>query len=156
MSASGNDRAGDRGGVRSVSGQLGTYLQTTEEVIGSLRAELASYRQRYEALFSERNELLTAMAKRDLSGAEAAEAMTQWQRAREDSDRLQGVQRTLEDENGRLAQRSAELSAALREERERAAAAEEEIACLEEQVHHLEAMVDFLTKQLELLKAVHR
>ena len=126
--------------VASLCRSIKDQLSASEELIAALKRQLAESRGRNHALVQERNDLARSLAQAETRPVELA-AQARRRKQRQES---MGVQEELRRENNALSQRCIELEEALAAKSRELVGAAEETACLEEQVAHLQSMVDLL------------
>lgn len=140
----------------SVTGPLAQLVKEFErlrDLCGSLREQLAHEGEEKRALARERDGLVAELAR---SGRQPREESSQLERA--ELRDLRELRRAVESERDRLTvelaglkKRCAALEAQLEAGREEQRVAQEERACLEEQMRHLVRLVAMLTAENRLL-----
>jgi chromosome segregation ATPase len=140
-----DDAAGDSP-VAALCRSIKHQLANSEQLIAALKSQLARCQERNRALIQERNDLARSLAQMETY---PAELVTQARRRPRDREAEETVH-ALRQENEALSRRCAELEQTLAERRAELAGASEENACLEEQVSHLQSMVDLLCEHLDL------
>ena len=130
--------------------RVGHHLATVEQVMESLRNELAAAREQTRRLADERDRLNQQLARADLQQTEHAESESRWHDSRQEYQRETLAHQTLEREHQRLRERCAELEQAVTRERDERQILGLELECLQEQVHELQAIIDVLTRADEV------
>jgi chromosome segregation ATPase len=124
--------------------RLGRHLDDVEEVVESLREELAICREQVRALGNERDELRHQLVRADLVARDLAEFEARLKETERACQREVKLRENLEAERRDLVQRSADLEALLVRERSEKADLGAEIACLEAEVRELKAIAGLM------------
>jgi len=140
------------GEATRLRGQIREHLRSSERIVAALRAELKSCRQRNQELIEERNELLKALSRLQWVQKECTEATARLQSAKGERDAEQQSAAVLERENEELRAQCGALEAALNEKATDCETVREEVACLEQQIAELEAIVDLLEGRLAAVR----
>jgi len=126
--------------------QVTECFESMNESMRKLSADLARWRQRCGELQRERDQLLATISSSEVERAQSSQEALQWQVLQAERDRLQQSLEALQQENQRLVQECARITRDLDEEQRRRLTIQVEVACLEEQVSHLQCMLDLLRR----------
>ena len=125
-------------------------VSSAQEYIEALRQDIAHYRRENEQLTKQRNRWERTEASLDVARLELSELSAKCQAIAVLKDQLQALLHSLAEENDELASRCEDLESSLVHERESRDSAKLEIRYLQEQVEHLESMLDLLASQPQL------
>jgi chromosome segregation ATPase len=135
---------GVRPGVEEYSflrNRLDRHLDDVEQVVESLREELGVCREQVRVLAEERDQLRQQVMRADLVARDLAEFEARLRETERDCQREVKLRENLELERRDLVARAASLEQTLVRERAQQADHRREIACLEEQVRELKAIL---------------
>ena len=129
--------------------RVGHHLATLEQVLDSLRRELAEAHERNRSLLETQGRLQQELLRAELLRAAPAESEPQLRQDRHGCEREDQAHRALEGEMHRIAHRSADLAQALAAEQEERRVLEAEVKCLHDQVAQLTEIVRMLMREDE-------
>ncbi len=132
------------------------FLQAHNEEIARLRTELADRERSYRQLLRQHNNLLTSICGREVDTADLRRSAARAAALREQACQLEARCAELEAERLEALELCDQVARSLEAEHQRRLQLDEENKVLEEHVQHLEAMVELLSKQLELIKRARK
>jgi chromosome segregation ATPase len=124
--------------------RLDSHLDDVEQVVESLRQELATCREQMRSLTDERDHLRHQLVRADLVAGDLAELAARWREAERELTREVKLRQSLEQERRELVERCAGLEESVSRERAQQANLVLELECLEQQVAELKAMVGLM------------
>lgn len=126
--------------------RVGHHLETLEEVIGSLRREVAESREEIALLVEDRERLRRLVTRAEQVQAGQLESESRLLESRHQLEREEHARQAAQEHTEALRRRCGELEQALAAERTVRRSAEQEVAYLQEQVRQLTEIVDLLAR----------
>jgi len=127
--------------------RIGEELSGAQHVISALSRDLERYRRENRNLTHDRNRLRDKLAHLDMARLEQADTEALWRTASRERQTAESRLEALEMQNRELSERCAALGEQVAEHGGDDEMAEAEIACLEEQIAELEAIVALLAAE---------
>jgi chromosome segregation ATPase len=124
--------------------RLDTHLDDVEQVVESLRQELATCRGHMRSLTDERDRLRHQLVQADVVARDLAESAARLRETERDAKREVKLRQSLEQERRELVERCAALEESVSLERAQQANLALELECLEQQVAELKAIVGLM------------
>jgi chromosome segregation ATPase len=124
--------------------RLDTHLDDVEQVVESLRQELATCRGQMRSLTDERDHLRHQLVQADVVARDLAESATRLRETEREARREVKLRQSLELERRQLVERCAALEESVSRERAQQANLALELECLEQQVAELRAIAGLM------------
>ncbi len=127
-------------------------LQTTAEIVRTLKKDLNYHRSQHDELLNEKKDLLKVISQIDGAKDQRSEMENELRLTKDERSRLANELHVFQKENEELIHRCSTLELALTQEQRKNEESKDVIMCLEAQVDQLESMVNMIREHKAFMK----